>query len=123
VAATCGAIEVESLMCKYEACDINPVDGFGHTPLDNARMTKQRAIAALLEQAGALPGSTPELQEKASKVQSRIKAELRAGRIAAVLRSLPEQSIVSTLLALVAAQKSWVQACSEIAVALVLHAL
>jgi hypothetical protein len=113
-------------MCKYEACDINPVDGFGHTPLDNARMTKQRAIAALLEQAGALPGSTPELQEKASKVQSRIKAseaELRAGRIAAVLRSLPEQSIVSTLLALVAAQKSWVQACSEIAVALVLHAL
>lgn len=48
-------------MCKYECCRINPVDTFGDTPLDNARMTDQRAVAALLEQAGALPGKDPQL--------------------------------------------------------------
>lgn len=48
-------------MCKYESCSINPVDTFGDTPLDNARMMDQRAVASLLEQAGALSGGDPQL--------------------------------------------------------------
>lgn len=62
VAATCGSLEVVSVMCKYESCCINPVDTFGDTPLDNARMADQRAVAALLEHAGALPGIDPQLE-------------------------------------------------------------
>ena len=37
------------------------MDTFGDTPLDNARMTDQRAVAALLEQTGALLGKDPQL--------------------------------------------------------------
>lgn len=62
VAATCGSLEVVSVMCKYENCGISPVDVFGRSPLDDARMMDNRPVASLLEQAGALSGSDPQLE-------------------------------------------------------------
>lgn len=112
VAATCGAVETVSVMRKFEACDINPVDSFGHTPLDNAHMKNQRAIAALLEEAGALPGSDPSLAARAEEVREWMQtseAERRTKRMEEVMASLPEEQAVQASTTAVQAQKQFVQ--------------
>lgn len=57
------------MICKVKSVDINPVDGYGCTPLDNARMAKSAPIAALLERAGAKPGRDESLMSKAQEVK------------------------------------------------------
>jgi ankyrin repeat protein len=112
VAATCGSVEVVSMMCKFDACNLNPVDGFGYTRLDNARMKNQRAAAALLEEYGALPGSDPSLASAAEEVASWIHAldeERRTNRMREVLQSLPEEKAVRNSAAVVCLQKTFVQ--------------
>ena len=112
VAATCGAVEVVSMMCKFEAVDINPVDSFGDTPLNNARMNGQRAVSSLLEDAGALPGSDPSLAAKAEEVREwmrTVEDERRKERLEAALAALPEALAVQASAAVVKSQKEFVQ--------------
>ena len=116
VAATCGSIEVVSMMCKFEGVHINPVDSFGHTPLDNALMTGQRAVVALLEDVGALSGSDPSLAPKVEEVRGWMRAEetkRRANRLEEVLAGLPEEKAVQESEAIIKAQTEFVQVGSE----------
>lgn len=99
-------------MCKFESCDLNPVDVFRDTPLDNAYMQSHRPIAALLEDAGALSGSDPSLQAKAAEVRSWIRnmeEKRRIDRQNEVLESLPEQRVVKATTVVVRAQTEFVQ--------------
>lgn len=102
------------MMCNYEACDLNPVDSFGSTPLDNALMKNQRAIAALLEEAGGLSGSHPLLATKAEEEKASIRAseeERRTKRQEEVLAGLPEQTAVQDVATVVHSQTQFVQVC------------
>jgi ankyrin repeat protein len=100
------------MMCKFESCNLNPVDGFGDTPLDNARMTNQRAVAAMLEDAGGISGSDSSLAAEAAEVQEYIRNMAntsKAIRLQELLATLPEAKAVQDSLMVVDTQKQFVQ--------------
>lgn len=94
VAATNKALEVVSMICKIKTSDVNPIDGYGNTPLDNARMVGSAPIAALLERAGAKSGSDPALATKARQCKEWVVSHTQKGmqdHLETVLSRLPEQ--------------------------------
>eukprot|EP00892_Ulva_mutabilis_P004198 jgi/Ulvmu1/214/UM001_0218.1 len=113
VAATCGSIEVVSIICKLPSADINPVDGYGSTPLDNARMVGDLATAALLEESGGLPGSHESLHARVHDTKAWVQQEHKAQqqkRWREVLSALPEEQQAVAAMSVAQAQKQFVQA-------------
>lgn len=66
-----------SIICKFEAANINPVDGYGSTPLDNAHIVGDTAVAALLEEQGGLRGSHESLLAEANETKGWVQTEHR----------------------------------------------
>lgn len=114
VAATSNALEVVSMMCKVKSIDINPVDGYGCTPLDNARMTRSAPIAALLERAGAKPGRDESLVSKAQEVKEWVGRNARSQQqlhLDTVQTKFPEQEQAAHAATAVQHQTEFVHVC------------
>lgn len=112
VAATCGSIEVVSVICKSCTADVNPVDAYGSTPLDNAKMVADVAVVALLQEAGGLCGSDASLASRFQETRAWIQQQetrQQEHRRNEIRSELPEEHQASTAAAIAQAQKEFVQ--------------
>lgn len=118
VAATCGAIEVVSILCKSNSANVNPVDAYASTPLDNANMVGDAAIAALLKEAGGLCGSAPILSSRLQETREWIQQQgdrQQELRRAEILSDLPEQHQAAAAAAIAHLQREFVQVLATLA--------
>lgn len=106
------------MLCKGKSVDVNPVDGYGNTPLDNARMMGRTAIAALLERAGGKSGADESLCSQSNAAKEWVQRNARAQRqqhLDEVLAKLPEQEQVTRAAAAVQCQAEFVQVHPKLA--------
>lgn len=97
VAASCGCLETCALIVRECKGNLNVVDVFGNTALDDALMVGERAIAALLESNGALRGGDPALEGQHARTlawAAEQEGVRRAARRQEILESLPESRLV-----------------------------
>lgn len=119
VAATSGAIEVVSIICKFQPHGVNAVDAYGSTPLDNARMMQDTVIAALLEEAGAMRGTDASLHQQIHEVEEWVQkgnVEQQEKRRLEVLMALPEEQLAAAAVAVTQAQQEFVQVLAKITI-------
>jgi ankyrin repeat protein len=105
-------LEVISLVCKSTLYDVNPVDKYGQTPLDNAQAAGHDTILALLCRAGGLPGSDPSLHgrhENSLEWAALERKNVEAERLCELMLKLPEYQMVHDAMTLKQAQTLFVQ--------------
>lgn len=68
VAAASNSIE-STLLLINQKVNLNVLDIFGHTPLDDARRQRHAAVISVLEASGALPGTDDSLKRSIRDVR------------------------------------------------------
>jgi hypothetical protein len=97
VAVSCGCLETCALVVRTCKDNLNSVDIFGQTALDNAIMVGEKAIAALLESNGGLRGDHAQLAPLHQLTLERVQREEqqhRQQRRMDIQQSLPERQVV-----------------------------
>ncbi|KAL3159544.1 hypothetical protein ABBQ38_009960 [Trebouxia sp. C0009 RCD-2024] len=101
VAASRGKAQVAMfLLTKCPNVDVNPLDRWGATPLQDAYLSGDQVMCALLERAGGMKADHPAIKEKLPKQEAKQRAEKigrRQEKVQRIVQACPEVATASQL--------------------------